>query len=139
MTQVIIDTGPLVAFLDRDSQFHGWICDRFRELSAPLLCCEPVLTEALFLLKRAGIRPEWALELVERGELICGFNVADEIVAIRRLLRKYRDLPATLADVCLVRMSEIHTTSAVLTLDRDFEIYRRNGRQVIPLIAPFRQ
>jgi predicted nucleic acid-binding protein len=69
--------------------------------------------------------------------LICTFQVADEIEAIRRLLRKYRDLPATLADVCLVRMTEIHRASAVLTLDRDFQVYRRNSRQVIPLIAPF--
>jgi len=138
VTQVIIDTGPLVAFFDRDAELHGWVCDRFRELTAPLLCCEPVLTETLFLLKRSGLSPDWAIDLVERGELICRFHVADEITAIRRLLRKYRDLPATLADVCLVRMSEIHRASAVMTFDHDFQIYRRNGRNVIPLIAPFR-
>ena len=137
MTQVITDTGPLVAFFDRDAEHHRWVCDRFREVSAPLLSCEPVLTETLFLLKRGGLNPDWVLELVDRGELICTFQVADEIEALRRLLRKYRDLPATLADVCLVRMTEIHRASAVSTLDRDFQVYRRNSRQVIPLIAPF--
>lgn len=137
MSRVIVDTGPLVAFFDRDSEFHDWVCDRFRELSGPLFTCEPVLTETLFLLKRGGLDPDGPLALIERGELICELNVAGEIIAIRRLLQKYRDLPATLADACLVRMTEFTRTSAVLTLDRDFLIYRRNGRQVIPLIAPF--
>lgn len=74
---------------------------------------------------------------MERGELICGFDVTAEVASLRRLLKKYRDLPATLADVCLVRMSELHTDSAVFTLDRDFQVYRRNGRQTIPVISPF--
>ena len=137
MSRVIVDTGPLVAFFDRDSEFHDWVCERFRELSGPLFTCEPVLTETLFLLKRGGLDPDGPLALIERGELICDFQVSHEVAAIRRLLRKYRDLPATLADACLVRMTEITRTSTVLTLDRDFLIYRRNGRQVIPLIAPF--
>jgi hypothetical protein len=74
---------------------------------------------------------------VERGELICGFDVTAEVASLRRLLKKYRDLPATLADVCLVRMSELHADSVVFTLDRDFRVYRRHGRQIIPVIAPF--
>lgn len=137
MSRVIVDTGPLVAFFDRDSEFHRWVCDRFHELTAPLHICEPVLTETLFLLKRGGLSPDWPLALIERGELICDFKVSQDIAAIRRLLRKYRDLPATLADVCLVRMTEIEHGSTLLTLDRDFLVYRRNGRQIIPLIAPF--
>ena len=137
MSRVIVDTGPLVAFFDRDSEFHDWVCKRFRELSGPLFTCEPVLTETLFLLKRGGLDPDGPLALIERGELICDFQVSHEVAAIRRLLRKYRDLPATLADACLVRLTELTRSSAVFTLDRDFLIYRRNGRQVIPLIAPF--
>lgn len=137
MSRVIVDTGPLVAFFDRDSEFHEWVCERFRELSGPLFSCEPVLTETLFLLKRGGLNPDGPLALIERGLLICDFPVSDELAAIRRLLRKYRDLPATLADACLVRMTERDRASTVLTLDRDFLIYRRNRRQVIPLIAPF--
>ncbi len=95
-----------------------------------------MLTEALFILKRGGIDPDLILSLVERGDLICDFDVRGEIVSLRRLLRKYRDLPATLADVCLVRMSELHGDCAVLTLDGDFRVYRKNGRQVIPVISP---
>jgi hypothetical protein len=136
MNRVLADTGPLVAYFDRDSEFHGWARDRFQELADPLISCQPVLTEALFVLKRGGIDPDLILALVERGELICDFDVRREITSIRRLLRKYRDLPATLADVCLVRMSELHRDCSVFTLDHDFRVYRRNGRQTIPLITP---
>lgn len=137
MSHVIADTGPLVAYFDRDSDFHEWTRERFQELTDPLHSCQPVLTEALFLLKRGGIDPDVVLALVERGELVCEFDVRSEITPLRQLLRKYRDLPATLADVCLVRMSELRKDCAVLTLDRDFLVYRRNGRQTIPLISPF--
>lgn len=136
MKRVIVDTGPLVAYFDRDSEFHGWTRERFQELADPLISCQPVLTEALFILKRGGIDPDLILALVERGDLICDFDVRREIVSLRRLLKKYRDLPATLADVCLVRMSELHGDCTVLTLDSDFRIYRKNGRQVIPVISP---
>jgi predicted nucleic acid-binding protein len=137
VSRVLVDTGPLVAYLDRDSAHHGWVCERFRELSDPLFSCQPVLTETLFLLKRGGLDADPLLALVERRELLCDFDVGREITPLRRLLRKYRDLPATLADACLVRMSELHKNSVMLTLDRDFLVYRRNGRQVIPLLAPF--
>lgn len=137
MSYVIADTGPLVAYFDRDSEFHEWTRDRFRELTDPLHSCQPVLTEALFLLKRGGIDPDLILALVERGELVCDFDIRSEIAPLRRLLRKYRDLPATLADVCLARMTELQKDSVVLTLDRDFLVYRRNARQTIPLMAPF--
>jgi predicted nucleic acid-binding protein len=137
VSYVIADTGPLVAYFDRDSEFHEWTRDRFRELTDPLHSCQPVLTEALFLLKRGGIDPDLILALVERGELVCDFDIRSEIAPLRRLLRKYRDLPATLADVCLVRMTELQKDSVVLTLDRDFLVYRRNARQTIPLMAPF--
>jgi predicted nucleic acid-binding protein len=136
VNRVIVDTGPLVAYFDRDSEFHEWARDRFRELTDPLISCQPVLTETLFVLKRGGIDPDLVLALVERGVLVCDFDVRREIGALRRLLKKYRDLPATLADVCLVRMSELHGDCTVLTLDRDFRVYRRNGRQVIPVISP---
>lgn len=138
MKRVIVDTGPLVAYFDRDSEFHNWTREQFKQLSDPLYCCQPVLTETLFLLKRMGLSLDLALALVERGVLICEFDVHAEIAVIRRLLRKYRDLPATLADICLVRMSEFAKGCVVFTLDRDFLVYRRNGRQKIPLLAPFR-
>ena len=137
MKRVIADTGPLVAYLDRDSEHHDWARAQFEKLIEPLISCQPVLTETLFLLKRGGIDPDLALAMVGRGELICDFDLASELEAIRRLLKKYHALPATLADVCLVRMSELDDGGAVFTLDRDFLVYRRHKRRTIPLIAPF--
>lgn len=137
MKLVLVDTGPLVAYFDRGSEHHAWVRDRFKELTGPLFTCQPVLTETLFLLKRGGLDPDLVLALIERRELVCNFDLPGEIPSLRRMLRKYRDLPATLADVSLVRMSEKQQECTILTLDRDFLIYRRNGRQVIPLLSPF--
>lgn len=137
MATIIADTGPLVAYFDRSDKEHRWVREQFEQLEDPILCCQPVITEVLFLLKRDGLNPDWVLAMVERGILLCSFDLPGEVPSLRRLLHQYRDLPASLADVCLVRMSEMHPASAVLTLDRDFLIYRRNKRQTIPLLAPF--
>jgi predicted nucleic acid-binding protein len=137
MSAVLVDTGPLVAYFDRRAEHHAWVVEQFKQLHEPLLTCEAVISEALFLLKRGGLDPDWALALVERGALRCDFSLPAEVVGLRARLRQYHALPATLADVCLVRMSEIHRESIVFTLDRDFLVYRRNGRQRIPLLAPF--
>lgn len=137
MTTVLADTGPLVAFFDRSSTEHEWVIEQFRSLSGHLETCEPVLSEVLFLLKRGRINPDPLFEMMERRELRCTFRIADEVPKLRKLMAKYRDLPASLADVCLIRMSEVAVESVVLTLDRDFLVYRRNQRQAIPLLAPF--
>lgn len=137
MAQIIADAGPLVAYFDKRADSHSWVRSQFEQMVAPLLCCQPVVTECLFLLKRGGLDPDWVLAMIERGDLICDFDLTAEISSLRRLLHQYRDLPATLADVCIVRMSELHPSSVVLTLDRDFLVYRKNRRQNIPLLAPF--
>lgn len=137
MAKVIVDAGPLVAYFDRSTREHRWVRDQFEQLDDPLLCCQPVITEVLFLLKRDGLNPDWVLAMIERGDLLCNFDLPGEVPSLRRLLHQYRNLPASLADVCLVRMSEIHPDGVVLTLDRDFLTYRRNKRQTIPLLAPF--
>ncbi len=137
MTQVLVDTGPLVAYFDQSSRDHHWAQSQFKRLIQPLVTCEAVVTETLFLLKRDRLNPDWVLDLIERDELICLFGLRQEISSIRKLLHQYRDLPSTLADVCLVRMATTVPNSVIMTLDKDFLIYRRNGRQKIPLLAPF--
>jgi len=137
MATVIVDTGPLLAFFDQTSKVHPWVKARFEELTDPLYTCQAVITETLFLLKRDGLDPDWILDLVERGTIICAFDLDSEIVPVRRMHQQYQSLPSSLADICLVRMSEIHKDSVIFTLDRDFQVYRRNGRQHIPLLAPF--
>ena len=132
----IVDTGPLVAFFDRAEQHHRWTTERVEELEAPLLVCEPVLAEAMYLLARHARAQDALLELLQNDALRIAFRVEDHIDALRQLLRKYRDTPMSLADACIVRMTEIHERHAVLTLDSDFSVYRKHGRVPLTLIHP---
>lgn len=79
---------------------------------------------------------DFFFEAMRRGQLSCPFRLDEEADAVQRLLDRYRDLPVSLADACLVRMAELYDSSPVLTLDQDFSVYRKNGRQVIRLISP---
>lgn len=138
MTEIIADTGPLVAYLDRSDRDHAWAKEVFMGITRPLLTCEAVIAEALFLLRRGGIEPDGLLDLIARGLVVPKFNLAGEIAAIQQLMKTYRNIPMSLADACLVRMSEIHGDSKVMTLDSDFTGYRKSRRKVIPLICPAR-
>lgn len=97
-----------------------------------------MIAEALFLLRRGGVFPDRLLEMIRRGILMPDFSLAGEIEPILHLMRKYRDIPLSLADACLVRMAEIHPASVVMTLDSDFTIYRKSRRGTIPLLIPGR-
>lgn len=138
MTEIISDTGPLVAYLDRSDRDHAWAKEVFMGITRPLLTCEAVIAEALFLLRRGGIEPDGLLDLIARGLVVPKFNLAGEIAAIQQLMKTYRNIPMSLADACLVRMSEIYGDSKVMTLDSDFTVYRKSRRRVIPLICPSR-
>ena len=132
----ILDTGPLVALLNRRDRHHHWARDQWARIEAPLFTCEPVIAEACFLVQRIDGGQAAVIELVDRGVVDVSFRVAEESAAISRLLRKYRDVPMSLADGCLVRMAERHTDGVVVTLDSDFNVYRKNGRQMIPTLMP---
>ena len=132
----IVDTGPLVAFFDRAEQHHRWVAERVEELEAPLLVCEPVLAEAMYLLARHTRARDALFELLQNGALRVAFRIEEHVDALRKQLQKYRDTPMSLADACLVRMAEIHERHAVLTLDSDFSVYRKHGRVPLTLIHP---
>lgn len=136
MTRTLLDTGPLVAFLNRNDQWHAWAKGQMGALPPPLLTCEPVLTEACFLIQRNGGQPAEVLKKVQAGVLAVALDLQTEAAALEALMRRYEDTPMSLADACLVRLSELHTDCQVFTLDRDFRRYRRHGRQVIPLVTP---
>lgn len=133
---VLLDTGPLVAALARDDRAHAWAREQFETLAGPFLTCEAVITEACHLLRTAERGSTAVLRLLESGALRVGMDLAEEASAIRKLLERYRGVPAALADVCLVRMSELYDSCTVLTLDSDFHIYRRHGRKSIPVLHP---
>lgn len=132
----LLDTGPLLSFLAPGLTHHAWAVEQWKRLRPPLLTCEPVLTEAAFLMKREGRDTDALFVLLERGVIRIGLSVQDEQADLRALMRRYRSRPMSLADACLVRLSEIHGSAAVLTLDSDFRVYRRHGNQVIPVRMP---
>jgi len=136
MPAAIVDTGPLVALLDRAERHHRWVSESIAELDAPLLVCEPVLAEAMFLLSRAPRAQEAVFELLENGALRIALHVDEQVSELRSLMRKYRDRPMSLADACIVRMAELHERHAVFTLDSDFSVYRKNGRSPLMLVHP---
>lgn len=132
----LLDTGPLVSFLAGGLKHHAWACDQWKLFRPPLLTCEPVLTEAAFLLKREGQEPDPLFELLERGVIRVALDIQEEKADLRALLHRYRKRPMSLADACLVRLSELHADGKVVTLDSDFLIYRRHGNKVIPVLMP---
>lgn len=134
----IADTGPLVAFLDRGERNHVWAVARVRELATPLLVCEPVLAESMHLLARQPKAQDALLGLLEKGALQITFQVAEHVPELRALRRKYSDRPMSLADACIVRMAELHERHRVFTLDSDFSVYRKHGREALELIEPSR-
>ena len=136
MRDAIVDTGPLVAFLDRAEQHHGWSKERIRNLDPPLLVCEPVLAEAMHLLAHLPSAQQMLFKYLENGALKVAFRIEEHLPALRALHQKYRDQPMSLADACIVRMTEIHERHAVLTLDSDFLFYRKHGRTTLALIHP---
>ena len=136
MRPVIVDTGPIVALLNRRDQFHDWARATFATLEAPLLTCEAVLAEACFIVRKLEGGPEAVLDLVARGALKVGFRIDAELLALRTLVAKYASVPMSLADACLVRMVELDPRASVLTLDEDFRVYRRSGRLIVPVIMP---
>jgi predicted nucleic acid-binding protein len=126
-----------VAYLNSNDRHHDWAVSCWSALHDPIWTCEAVLTEAIFLMQSDGGSAEPILRLVERGIVKIEFSCGAQWPDLSRLIRKYRDRPMSLADACLVRMAELADESQVFTTDRDFLVYRRRGRHVIPLLAPF--
>ncbi len=135
-TATLVDAGPLVAFLNRADGYHEWAKVRLGELPQPLLTCESAVAEAWHLLRRVGGGQAALLELLRRGAVRIAFDLEQHLPAIQRLVQRYASVPISLADASLVRMSELFADSRIMTLDADFRVYRRHGRQAIPLIFP---
>ena len=136
---VLVDSGPLVALLDRRDIHHKWVQRELANLHEPLLTCEAVLSEVFFLLSRIRGGTSTLSALLRDGLVSTSpsFSYHEQSTEILRQLERYSSVPMSFADACLVRMSEIERDSIIFTTDRDFLTYRRNRRQAIPLISPF--
>jgi uncharacterized protein len=133
---LLLDTGPLVAYLDPDEQSHSWVCEQMSQNDGPLITCEPVLTEAFFLLRHYAPQLAALERLLLDAMIEFSFSLKKELKAVTGLRRRYREIPMSLADACVVRLSELYPRLAVLTLDSHFRIYRRNKRDLIPCLLP---
>jgi len=123
-----------VAFISRDDQYHRWLNAQIDALPQPWLTCEPALTEASHLLGERG----WPSlkEMLRRGALVLSFSLGDHLEPVLALRDKYADIPMSLADASLVRMTETLPDPVIITTDADFKIYRRHSRQVVPCLMP---
>ncbi|MBI4574356.1 MAG: PIN domain-containing protein [candidate division NC10 bacterium] len=133
---VLVDTGPLVASINRRDRFHTWTKVQLAEMEPPIFTCEAVLAEACFLLRNLPGGSSAVMEFLARRILEVPFRLEEHAGAVASLLQKYMDAPMSLADACLVRMSELREDSLVWTLDKHFRLYRRHARQVIPTLMP---
>ena len=135
-SRVIVDTGPLVALLNSRDTHHAWVVQQLGDIQPPMLTCEAVLAEATYLTRAVPGARAALIEMLGEEFLNIGMAVADHHTSILAMVRRYTDVPMSLADACLVRLAELYPQSPVLTLDSDFVIYRKNGRQVISMICP---
>jgi uncharacterized protein len=129
----IADTGFIVAFVRQNDEYHTWAVDLAKSVTEPLLTCEAVLAEAAFHLESSS----YVLSLVQDELLRVAFDFSRNLPQLRELAERYANRKPDLADLCLVRMSELYPRHSVITVDHgDFRVYRRNRREKIPLICP---
>src|ERR1017187_2832612 len=131
----ILDSGPLIAFLNRREEHHRWACEVLERLDAPFYSCPEALTEAAALTRQ----PAAIVEMIQAEDIVLNFDLSEQTAGVLLLLNKYADREMDLADACIVRMTELLRDCQVITLDRsDFTVFRRNGREMIPIIAPLK-
>jgi uncharacterized protein len=133
----ICDTGPLLAYLNRNDPHHDWAVAQMKHVRAPMLVCEAVLTEIVYFLREDGLTVDPLFQMLEREAIRLAFDLSAHWPRIRTLMSRYRQMD--LADASVVVLTELHAQSRVLTIDRrDFSVYRRNDRQVIDFVSPGR-
>ena len=131
---VLVDAGFVVALLSRRDTHHQWAITEAPQHAPPWTTCEAALSEAFHLL---GVHGAPSLSaLLRRGSVLVTFELAKDLEPVLKLMQKYTDVPMSLADACLVRMTETLADSIILTTDADFRIYRRHSRQVVPCVTP---
>ena len=133
---IIADTGVIVGLIYGKDQWHEWAFEQVKHLAPPFFTCEAVITEACFLMQNVKNGEQNILGLIADKHLQIDFSLSAEVLNIEALMKKYKNVPMSLADACLVRMSEMMENSNVFTTDSDFHIYRKNGKHKISLIIP---
>jgi predicted nucleic acid-binding protein len=131
--RVIVDAGYLVALLSRRDAHHGWAVAQAERFHPPWSTCEAALSEAFHLLAVGG---GGLAALLRRRAVVSAFDLGEHLEPVLKLREKYADVPMSLADACLVRMTEALADPIVVTTDTDFRVYRRHNRQAVPCVLP---
>ena len=132
----LLDTGPLVALLNARDAYHHWAVDQAQVLKPPFYSCEAVIAEAHHLLSRHPMGNRRLNQLIASGKVDLTFSYEDHTKQIHRLMETYENIPMSFADACLVRLAEVHRSSQIFTLDRDFRVYRKHRNKPLKLILP---
>jgi predicted nucleic acid-binding protein len=131
--KAIADTGFIVAFGNHGDNHHAWAVDIAKNITEPLLTCEAVLAEAAFHLGSSS----YVLSLLQNDMFRLGFDLTRNLEQLAELAKRYDDRRPDLADLCIIRMSELYSRYTVITVDEDdFRVFRRNKREAIPIICP---
>ena len=129
----IVDTGFLVALLEAHDAHHLWAVGLAETITWPALTCESVLSETTFHVRSSAL----PLEMLLNGMLRLAFDLTAQREHLYDLAKRHADRHPDLADLCLIRMSELHPRHTLITVDEeDFRVYRRNKREAIPLLCP---
>lgn len=134
---IFIDTGPIIAFLDRNDAHHDFVEEEMKVMNSPLYTCEAVITESFFLLQRIPKGIASLIELIESDKIKISFDYSAHFKRVHWFIKKYTNVPMSFADACLVRMAETAESSRIFTLDSDFSIYRTSRGKPFSLISPF--
>jgi len=133
---VLLDAGPLVALLSRDDGRHEDARRLFSGCEPPLRCCESVVAEACFLMRK--VHPQGPAEVIalgRRGVYEISLKLHEHWTSIEGLLKKYKNRPISLADACLIRCAEAFEEPRILTFDSDFRVYRWGRRKPFHIIG----
>ena len=122
---VLLDTGPIVALLSKNDAEHARAERLFSECTPPFRCCESVLAEACFLMRKVRASgPAEVIALGKKGVYEVSLSLADNWSSIEDLRKKYAGRPISLADACVIRCAEVYEEERILTFDSDFRMYR---------------
>lgn len=133
--RILLDTGPMVALLNKRDSYHGWSVEKAGDLQPPFLTCEAVLAEAHFLLHGIHQGRRRLIELVDSGKIELTGIVAENLDRVGVLMNQYANVPMDFADACLICMAE-KTAGTVFTIDGDFRVYRKNTDEALDLVIP---
>ncbi|MBE9062290.1 type II toxin-antitoxin system VapC family toxin [cf. Phormidesmis sp. LEGE 11477] len=136
LQKVIVDTSALIASIDKSESHHEWVVQQLESIEPPLLTCEAVISETWFLLGRVRGAREAFLPYLEEGQVEVAFSLEAELASVLTIMKRYKSVPASLADAELARMAELYPQSSVFTLDSDFQIYRKHRDIPIPVLFP---